>query len=182
MNYLFLGEGFEELEAVAAADILRRGGVELLTAGIGGRLIAGAHGIVVQADIEIENIPQGQAELIILPGGMGGVESIMASAKAISLITDTYKRDGKLAAICAAPMIYGRMGILDGKKAVIYPGMEKEISKAQVQTGEKTVQDGKILTGQAPGAAIDFGLVLLKWLKGEDAAESVRLQLHYNGK
>ena len=179
MNYLFLGEGFEELEAVAIIDVLRRGNVELTTAGIGGKLVTGAHGIAVQADIQIEEIKPGQPELIILPGGMGGVESIMASKEAISLIKDTYSSGGRLAAICAAPMIYGNIGFLDGKKAVIYPGMENEISKAQVQVGEKTVKDGKILTGQAPGAAIDFGLALLEWLKDKETAENVRQQLQY---
>ncbi|MGI5970140.1 MAG: DJ-1 family glyoxalase III [Oscillospiraceae bacterium] len=177
MIYLLLGKGFEEMEAVASIDILRRADIDVKTAGIGGRQVAGAHGITITADITVEEA--GEAELVILPGGMGGVQSILESSAAMELIKKTYEKGGSLAAVCAAPMILGKLGFLKGKKAVIYPGMEKEIDGADVQNGAKAVVDGRVITGQAPGAAIDFALELVSYLKGEASREKVRSVLHY---
>ena len=179
MNYILLGKGFEEMEAIAVVDILRRGGVEIRTAGIGGETVESAHGIRMQADVRIENVDPADCELVILPGGLGGVESIMNSPDAISLILDTYHRGQKVAAICAAPMVLGKLGLLKGKQAVIYPGMENEIPDAVCLPDEKAVLDGNVLTGQGPGACIRFALAVLAWLAGNEAAEAVRAQLHY---
>lgn len=173
MVYIILGTGFEEIEAVAPCDILRRGGVEVRYAGIGGRLIRGGNGITVQADCTVEEMDLDAMEMIVLPGGMGGVHSILGSEAAMKAVMYAHEHGKLVAAICAAPSILAKLHITDGKRAVVYPGMEAEMGSA-VMTEENAVRDGKVLTGRAPGAALDFGYLLLQTLKGEETAQKVR--------
>lgn len=171
MVYIILGNGFEEIEAIAPCDILRRGGVNVQFAGIGGKMIAGGHGIAVQADVTVEEMED--IEMIVLPGGLGGVDSIRGSQTAMRAIENTWK-DGKfVCAICAAPTILAQLGVTDGKNATCYPGMESEMGSAKM-TGLPAVRDGKVICGQAAGTALEFGFELLKALKGEEAAQKVR--------
>lgn len=171
MVYILLGNGFEEIEAIAPCDILRRGGVDVQFAGIGGKRIAGGHGIVVEADVTVEEMQD--IEMIVLPGGLGGVASIRGNETAMAAVKQTWE-DGKfVCAICAAPTILAQLGITDGKKATCYPGMENEMGSAQM-TGLPAVQDGKVICGQAAGTAMEFGFALLKALKGEETALKVR--------
>ena len=179
MVYVLLGKGFEEMEATAPVDVMRRAGIEVKTVGIGAIEVEGAHGMVLRADCTLESVCPDCADMVVLPGGMGGVESIMASDAAMELIKNAYEKGKTVAAICAAPMILGKLGIIEGKRAVIYPGMESELLGAEAVKGVKTCVDGRVITGQGPGAAFDFGLELVKYLAGEEKSRLVREAIHY---
>ena len=173
MVYILLGTGFEEIEAVSPCDILRRGGVEVQFAGIGGRLITGGNGITVQADCSVEEMDLDQMDMIVLPGGLGGVRSVLGSETAMNAVRYSYENGKYVAAICAAPTVLAGLGITDGRQAVCYPGMEDQMGSA-VMVDADAVADGKVLTGRAPGAALEFGYLLLKTLKDAETAEKVR--------
>ena len=130
MVTIILGNGFEEIEAVAPCDILRRGGVEVQYAGIGGTLIKGGNGITVQADCTVEELDPDKVEMIVLPGGMGGVRSILGCEAAMDAVRSVYAQGKLVAAICAAPTILAKLHITDGKHATVYPGMESEMGTA----------------------------------------------------
>ena len=169
MVYIILGKGFEPMEAIAPCDILRRGGAEVRFAGIGGTLIEGGHGISVQADCTVEQMKLAEADMVLLPGGLGGVHSILASETAMNFIRLAYEKNCYVAAICAAP---------DGRKATCYPGMEDQMGTAQmIPCG--AVQDGNVITGRAAGSADEFGLACLRALKGEDTARQVASDIVY---
>jgi len=173
MVYIILGTGFEEIEAVAPCDILRRGGVQVQYAGIGGKLIKGGNGITVQAECTVEEMDLDAMEMIVLPGGMGGVHSILGSECAMNAVRFAHENGKLVAAICAAPTILAKLHITDGKHAVVYPGMEDQMGSA-VMEDANAVRDGSVLTGRAPGAAMDFGYMLLQTLRGEETAQKVR--------
>lgn len=177
MVYILLGDGFEEMEAIAPCDILRRGGVETRFVSVGGVQVTGAHGIAVTADCTVDAVSLDGAELVMLPGGMGGVESLLASKKAMELVQKADAAGILIAAICAAPMILARLGVLNGKNAVCYPGLEDACTGAKMSQARATVRDGNVITGRGPGAAVAFGLRLLQELRGADAADAVRGQL-----
>lgn len=178
MVYIILGTGFEEIEAVSPCDILRRGGVDVQFAGIGGKLITGGNGITVQADCTVEEMKLEEMEMIVLPGGMGGVRSILGSETAMNAVRYARENGKFVTAICAAPSILAKLGITDGKQAVVYPGMETEMGSADMQD-VNAVRDGNVVTGRAPGAALDFGYLLLATLKGEATANRVRTGMVY---
>lgn len=180
MVYILLGEGFEEIEAIAPCDILRRGGVDVNYAGIAGLSVTGGQGITVTADIKLEEIDLDSAQMLIIPGGGGGVNSILASSKALEIIKETYNRDITLASICAGPTILAHLGLMEGRDAICYPGCEADMGNANIIEGVNVVETEKIITGKAPGASIDFGLALLKFLKGKDIANKVRADLCYD--
>ena len=178
MVYIILGKGFEPMEAVAPCDILRRGGAEVRFAGIGGRLVEGGHGISVQADCTVEEMKLAQTDMVILPGGLGGVQSILESEAAMNFIRLAYEKNCLIAAICAAPTILASLHITDRRKATCYPGMEGQMGSAQmVPCG--AVQDGNVITGRAAGSADEFGLACLRALKGEDTARQVAADIVY---
>jgi len=179
MVYIILGKGFEETEAVAPGDVLRRAQIPMQYAGIGGRLVEGAHGITVQADITVEEMDLQNMDMIVLPGGMGGVESIEASPAAMAAVEYALKHDRYVAAICAAPTILGKRGWIDGRHAVCYPGMEGQMGKAIVHPEKEAVVDGKLITGRAPGAAIEFGLTLAGVLPGSFTPDEVASYMVY---
>ncbi len=178
MVYIILGTGFEEIEAVAPCDILRRGGVQVQFAGIGGLEITGSNGITIKADCLVEEMDLEAMELIMLPGGMGGVYSILGSEAAQNAVRYAYENGKFVTAICAAPTILAQMGITDHKQAVVYPGMEDQMGNAVMQKAD-TAKDGKVLTGRAPGAALDFGYLLLAEIKNPETAEKVRAGMVY---
>lgn len=173
MVTIILGNGFEEIEAVAPCDILRRGGVEVTYAGIGGTLIKGGNGITVRADCTVEELDLDKVEMIVLPGGMGGVRSILGSEAAMNAVKTVYEQGKLTAAICAAPTILAKLHITDGKHATVYPGMEPDMGTA-IMEDTNAIRDGNVLTGRAPGAALDFGYLLLETLKGREVMEKVR--------
>lgn len=180
MVAILLGKGFEEAEAIVPADLLRRAGVEVRLVALEGRAVEGSHGITVQADLTLSEVNPDELEMLMLPGGLGGVAAIQNSLGALALIDQAYARGVYLAAICAAPTILARVGILDRRSAVCYPGMEDEMGSAVVDKGASVVVDGHIITGRAAGSAFDFGLRLVSVLKGPNAAEDVRNAVHYH--
>lgn len=173
MVYLFLANGFEEVEALAPLDILRRAGVEVTTVGVGGDMIRGAHGITVQADMPDTLFADAAPDMIVLPGGMPGSKNLDESRIVDMALKAAARRGAYLAAICAAPMVLGHRGLLAGKRATCYPGFESELTGATVAT-EKVVTDGKIITAAGMGVAIEFGLALVAALKGREVAEGIR--------
>lgn len=176
MIYMFLGTGFEETEAIAPLDLLRRAGLQVTTVGLNGKIIKGGHGIGVEADIEIDQLDPTDLEMVILPGGLGGVASIRGCEKAMDAIRFAYENGKYTAAICAGPTILAQLGITDGKRATCYPGCEEQMGSAcMVQSA--AVTDGVVITGTSAGCAIPFGLELIKALKGEDVAEAIAKQI-----
>lgn len=179
MAYLILGEGFEESEAIIPCDLLRRAGVEVRLAGIGGLEIPGSHGIVVRADCAAETAALTDAEMIILPGGLGGVRSIQGCGPVLEAVRTLYAAGGFVAAICAAPTILAQLGIIEGRRAVCYPGMEAQMGGA-VMCDADTVTDGRVITGRAAGGSFAFGLALVEALCGKAEAERVAAGVVYH--
>ncbi len=183
MVYILLGAGFEEAEALVTADVLRRAEVPVSLTGIGGELVTGSHGIAVKADVPVESVTLEAGDMVVLPGGMGGVASMEGSADAMALIRQAADDPELwLAAICAAPTLLARAGLLDpGTPCVCYPGMEGELAKAGAvpRMEEAVVVQGRLVTSQAPGTAFDFALALVELLAGIPAACRLHTDLHY---
>lgn len=162
-----LADGFEEIEAFAVIDILRRAGIVVDTVGIIGSVITSARGVRVMVDKRLVEINPDQYEGIILPGGDPGYANLEKSSKLIEVIKALNYQEKLIAAICASPVILAKIGLLDNKKATICPGMEKEIPHPR---GEKVVVDGNIITSQGPGTAIEFSLRIVDKLVGKEKA------------
>ena len=177
MVYMLLGTGFEETEAIAPLDLLRRAGVEIQTVGLNGKIIYGSHNIGIEADIEIGQIDLTDLEMIILPGGLGGVASIRACEAAMNALKFAADNDKFMAAICAGPTVLADLGITDHKTATCYPGCEDGMGNANMVADAAAIQDGKIITGTSAGCAIPFGLALIKALKGTECAEKIAKQI-----
>lgn len=179
MVYILLANGFEEAEALVPADLLRRAGAEVALVGVDGPTVTGGHGITVQADLTLDEADAEGARMVVIPGGLGGVAGVEASPRAKALVERAVERDIWLCAICAAPTLLARWGLLEGHRAVCYPGMEGELGSADAGTGERVVVSGHLVTGQGPGSAFDFGLKLVEVLKGAAAADQVAGDVHY---
>ena len=182
MIYILLGTGFEEAEALVTADVLRRANLPVSLTGIGGGYVSGSHNITVRADINVEDVVLSEGDTVVLPGGMGGVASIEGSGAAMALVREA-ARNHRMAAICAAPTLLARAGLLPkGARCVCYPGMEGELSAAGAvsEMDRSTVVDGNLVTGRGPGSAFDFGLTLVEVLAGADAARAVAAGLVYS--
>ena len=177
MVYMLLGTGFEETEAIAPLDLLRRAGVEILTVGINGKIVYGSHKIGVEADIELGEVDLTNLEMVILPGGLGGVASIRASKEAMDIVRFAYENGKFTAAICAGPTVLADLGITDGKNATCYPGCETGMGTAIMAENAASVIDGKLVTGTSAGCAIPFGLSLIEVLKGKEEAERIAKQI-----
>ena len=177
MVYMLLGTGFEETEAIAPLDLLRRAGVEIATVGITGKIVYGSHGIGVEADILPEEMDLANMEMIILPGGLGGVASIRASKAAMDAIAFAWENKKYVAAICAGPTVLADLHITDNKNATCYPGCEKQMGNANVVVNASAICDGNVITGTSAGCAIPFALELIRALKGQDAADTIAQQI-----
>lgn len=177
MVYVLLGTGFEEIEAITPVDLLRRAGIEVQTVGISGEVVCGSHGIGVTADITAQQMQPSQAEMIVLPGGLGGVASLKSSKEAMDAVRDAWQNGKWVAAICAAPTILAELGITDGKCATCYPGCETAMGSAHMQDDRAVVCDGKLITGTSAGCAIPFALALIAALRGQQAADRVAAQI-----
>lgn len=174
MVYCFLADGFEELEAIAPIDILRRADIEVITVGVTGDVIDGRHGIKVTADCSVYDIElSDKLEGIILPGGLPGATNLEESPevqKAIDFAAD----EGKLVcAICAAPQILGHKGLLKGREAIVYPGFENELEGAKISDAF-VAADGNFITAKGAGVATDFGLEIVAAIKGKEAADKIK--------
>ncbi len=175
---LFLVEGFETVEALAVADVLKRGGVTVETVSVmNTEYVTSAQNITVKADALMEGYDFSATELFFLPGGPGTYR-YEASREFLDLIKEKYLEGKKIAAICAAPSVLGHLGILEGRRATCFPGYEKDLYQAQV-TGERVVTDGNVITSRGMGTSIDLGLELLKILVGEDKANEVAVKSQY---
>lgn len=177
MVYMLLGTGFEETEAVAPLDLLRRAGVNVLTVGIDGKTVTGSHKIKVEADITIGEMDLTTMEMIVIPGGLGGVASLRACPEALEALKFGWENGKYVAAICAGPTVLADLGIMEGKKATCYPGQEIHMGSAIMQENQAVVVDGKVITGTSAGTAIPFGLALVAALKGRETAEAIRKQI-----
>ena len=170
---VFLANGFEEIEALATVDILRRAGVEVVTVGIGGKTPVGAHGIPVCADVEEDALNIHTIDGVVLPGGMPGTTNLEASAVVQKAVAFAVENNLLVAAICAAPSILGHGGYLHGKETTCYPGFEQELTGAVVVDGG-VVLDGNIITASGAGVAVDFALELVRYLVSTEAADTIR--------
>ncbi|HOW82185.1 MAG TPA: DJ-1/PfpI family protein [Spirochaetota bacterium] len=168
-----LAAGMEEIEAVTIIDVLRRAGIDTVSAALGENPVAGSHGIAVNTDTSIDAIDSGSFGCIALPGGMPGSQNLADDARVNRIIRDIHNRGGILAAICAAPMVLGRAGLLDGKKATCYPGFQHELLGAEYIPGP-FILDGNILTGKGPGCAIPFALKLVEMIKGKKESDALK--------
>ena len=177
MVYMLLGTGFEETEAIAPLDLLRRANIQVQTVGVNGKTVYGGHGIGIEADITLAEMDLTQLEMIILPGGLGGVASTRASKEAMAALQFAWENGKFVAAICAGPTVLADLGITDGKKATCYPGCESGMRSAIMQENAPCVRDGNLITGTSAGCAIPFGLALIAALKGQQAADTVAEQI-----
>lgn len=160
MIHLFLATGFEEIEALATLDILRRCGLEVRTVSVTGtRLITGAHGIPVMADSLFRKKDIDVSDALILPGGMPGAKNLGACESLNRALVSHCQRGGLIAAICAAPMILGNLNLLNGRKATCYPGFEPYL-KGAACSNDLVVVDGNVITGKGPGAVVDFAFAI----------------------
>lgn len=178
MIYIFLAQGFEECEALAPIDILRRAGLEIQTVGVGSKLVTGSHNITVECDILDTEAITDSLEAVILPGGMPGTLNLENSEIVQGFIDYAAGQKLTIGAICAAPSILGHKGLLKGKKATCFTGFEKDLTDAIV-VNERAVKDGNIVTAYGAGAAFDFGFLLLEALVDKATAETLKKQMRY---
>ena len=183
MVLVFLAEGFEEIEALTPVDLLRRAGLDVKTAAVShggsGLAVTGSHGIPVTADAWAEDFTEESPEAVILPGGMPGAKNLDADPAVDGILKRAAADpDCVIGAICAAPMVLGRRGMLRGIRATCFPGFEGELDGALVigadHPGGRAVTDGRFVTACGMGAATEFALALVRTLKGGEAAEALR--------
>lgn len=169
--YLFLITGFEEIEALATVDILRRAELDVKTVSLtDNKVVVGSHGVAVTADIMFAEAKYANAEMLVLPGGTPAYNEHEGVKKEILAFAN---KGEKVAAICASPMVLGGLGLLEGKKATCYPGFEQYLTKAVLNTDKGVVVDGNITTGRGPGLTIDFALSLVEQIAGKAKSDEV---------
>ena len=172
-----LADGFEEIEAISIIDVLRRAGLNVITVSVTGKLeVNGAHQIKVLADRLFESIDYSDVYMIVLPGGMPGASNLNAHEGLKQQIKTFVAENKQLAAICAAPLVLGNLGILDGKQAVCYPGFESHLKGANILQ-VPVVDSGNVITGRGPGAAIQFALKIVEKLVSTEKAELLASQM-----
>jgi len=176
MIYVFFADGFEEIEGLAAVDILRRAELEVQTVGVGGKVVTALHGVPVTCDITDAEARREGLEMIVLPGGGPGTRNLEASPVVQGYLDYAVENGLWVAAICAAPTILGNKGLLKGKRATCYPTLSAKLEGAAF-TGERVEQDGRIITGKGPGASIPFALRLVEALLGKEKADAVQAAL-----
>lgn len=177
MIYVLLAEGFEETEAIEPADIMKRAGLTVMMVSLNEMYVTGAHGITVKADLTINEVAKADMELLMLPGGPG-YEKLDNDTHVHELIDYAVNNNLYIGAICAAPSILGKKGLLKGKKATCFPGYEQYLLGAELSE-EKAVADGKIITGRGAGAAGEFGLKTVEVLRGAELCEKLRKAMQY---
>lgn len=170
---LFFANGTEEVEALTAVDLLRRAGAEVTLAGVGGKNVVGSHGIRVTADISEDEISSYDYDMAVVPGGMPGTTHMDASTVVDKTLSVVYENGGFLAAICAAPLVLGKRGYLNGKKAICYPGFEGYLKGAEI-SASRVCRDGRIITAAGAGVALEFALALIGALYGAEKANEIR--------
>lgn len=177
MVYVLLGTGFEEVEAIAPVDLMRRAGISVMTVGVTGKTVYGGHNIGIEADITLDEMDLTDMEMIVLPGGLGGVASTRACEAALDALRFAWENNKFVAAICAGPTVLADLHITDDKNATCYPGCESGMGSAKMIPNAPCVRDGNLITGMSAGCAIPFGLALIEALKGPDAAKAIASQI-----
>ena len=180
--YVFLADGFEDVEALIPIDVLRRGGVEVVTVSTTEfPLVESAHGVNIEADMQFEQSDYADADLIMLPGGMPGASNLFEHEGVCKVVMNQFAAGKKVAAICAAPaVVLAQLGVLDGKKATCYPGFEKALKEAgATYTGDLVTVDGNITTGEGPAAAFPYAYSILALLTTEETATEVATGMRY---
>lgn len=172
MFYLFLAEGFEETEALACLDVMRRAKLDVKTVGVTGDFVTSSHGVCVKADMPITAIDAQTAEGAILPGGMPGTLNLEKDARVTDCVRACYNSGKPVAAICAAPSIFGHMGLLEGRRATCFPGFEKDLHGATA-TGAHTETDGNVVTAKGAGCAVEFGHAIVSLVLSKAVADKV---------
>ncbi|MBN1115563.1 MAG: DJ-1/PfpI family protein [Bacteroidales bacterium] len=171
--FVHFAQGFEEIEALTIVDVLRRAEIPTEMVSVTGqRQVTGAHGIKITADIVFEDVNYEESAMVILPGGMPGSKNLLDHAGLAEVIKKKAAASEPLAAICAAPMVFGELGVLQGKEAVCYPGFESHLKGATVKD-DLSLRSGNVITGRGPGAALNFALEIVEVLKGKDAANAL---------
>jgi 4-methyl-5(b-hydroxyethyl)-thiazole monophosphate biosynthesis len=179
MIYVFLATGFEDIEALAPVDIMRRAGLPVETVSVtGAEIVESAHAVGIKADRLLADIDFGKADMIVLPGGLPGSTNLDACTPLTKAIASHFAAGKPIAAICAAPLVFGHLGILKGKKATCYPGVEGELAGA-TYTAAIVEQDGNIITGKGPAAAFEFGYTIVDYFKGAGASNALRQGMIY---
>ena len=174
MIYIFMADGFEETEAIAPIDMLRRAGTDLVTVGIKNDSVKSSHGVLMLCDITDQQVElDDRLEMIVLPGGMPGTLNLEANPVVQSAIDYCVEHNIPIGAICAAPSVLGKKGILNGKEAICFPGFEKFLIGAKL-SDKKVVTDGIFTTAAGAGVAVEFGLELARVLKGKEESDSIR--------
>lgn len=180
MIYLFLANGFEEIEGLTALDVLRRAGEEVMTVGVGSEKIVGSHKVPVICDTTVDKIEKtDDLKAVILPGGMPGTLNLEADKTVQKYIDFANEKGALVCAICAAPSILGHKGLLQGKKAVCFPGFEKDLTGADI-CKNGVVRDGNIITAKGMGVSLEFGLEILAVLQGKEKADAVKAAVQSN--
>ena len=179
MIYVFLATGFEDIEAIAPVDIMRRAGLQVQTVSITGEnVVTSAHGVGITADMLLPEVDFSQAEMLVLPGGLPGSTNLDACKPLTEAIKRHFETGGAIAAICAAPLVFGHLGLLQGRRATCYPGVEPELKGASY-TAAIVEQDGNIITGKGPAAAFEFGYTIVDYFLGEGASMPLRQGMIY---
>ena len=175
-----LADGFEEIEAITIIDVLRRAEIDVTTIFLKTNPVVGSHKIQVVADKSIDDVQTSDFDVIVLPGGMPGSSNLKANDHIIEMIKEIHSSEGYISAICAAPIVLGHAGVLDGKKVTCYPGFEDQLGSADY-IGDPVMVDGKIITGKGPGCAIPFALKLVEIIKNKDLSTQLKngLQVYW---
>ena len=179
MIYVFLATGFEDIEAIAPVDIMRRAGLKVQTVSITGeQIVVSAHGVGIASDLMLSEVDFSQAEMLVLPGGLPGSTNLDACKPLTEAIKRHFESGGPIAAICAAPLVFGHLGLLKGRRATCYPGVETEL-KGATYTAAIVERDGNIITGKGPAAAFEFGYTIVDFFLGEGASQPLRQGMIY---
>lgn len=179
MIYVFLATGFEDIEAIAPVDIMRRAGLQVQTVSITAeKVVMSAHGVGIVADTLLPDVDFSQAEMLVLPGGLPGSTNLDACQPLTSAIKRHFEAGGAIAAICAAPLVFGHLGILQGRRATCYPGVGPEL-KGATYTAAIVERDGNIITGKGPAAAFEFGYTIVDFFLGKGASMPLRQGMIY---
>jgi 4-methyl-5(b-hydroxyethyl)-thiazole monophosphate biosynthesis len=178
--YVFLAEGFEEIEALAPVDVMRRAGLEVTLVSVTDKLVVnGAHGIAVGADALFSDVDYADADLLFLPGGLPGATNLEAHEGLAQLLVNKAQEGILVSAICAAPLVLGGLGLLNGKRATCYPGFENTMQGA-CYTAEKVTRDGNVFTACGPAAAWDLGFAFVEHFCGAEKAAQLREGMQFN--
>ena len=181
MVLLLLADGFEEMEAITPVDILRRAGTDVVTLGVTGAIVTGAHGIPLVCDCTWDTRPEGKPDMVILPGGGLGVENLHKDPRVETLVRTADLEEALIAAICAAPTLLADWGLLQGKAAVCFPGLEQSLVQggANIPAHQDVVVDDRIITAKAAGTAVSFALKLTELLKNRQTARELAATIAY---